>query len=90
MTPREQQAEKLLKGRQQAYRAVFSPTNVFTENVLADLATFCRANQSTFHPDPRVAAELDGRREVWLRIQQHLQLTTDDLWRLFGAPTSKG
>jgi hypothetical protein len=49
--------------------------------VLADLAKFCRAHQSTFHPDTHVAARLDGRREVWLRITQHLNLTTDDLYK---------
>jgi len=26
---------------------------------------------------------LDGRREVWLRIQQHLQLSEDALWKLY-------
>jgi len=38
------------------------------ERVLADLARFCRANESTFHADPRTHALLEGRREVWLRI----------------------
>jgi hypothetical protein len=52
------------------------------EEVLADLARFCRANETTFHPDPRVEARLDGRREVWLRIQRHLQLTDEQLYQL--------
>ena len=73
-----------LFGRQQAYIVTF--TGVPQEEVLADLASFCRANESTFHPDPRVAANLDGRREVWLRITQHLNLTQEQLWKLYGRP----
>jgi hypothetical protein len=65
-----------------------------TQMVLADLAKFCRANRSTFHPDPHVAARLDGRREVWLRITQHLNLSTDDLiptaWRDEGIKSAPG
>jgi hypothetical protein len=51
--------------------------------VLEDLAKFCRAHESTFHAEERVAGRLDGRREVWLRIQQHLQLSEDALWKLY-------
>lgn len=50
--------------------------------VLEDLARFCRVNESTFHQDPRVAAMLDGRREVFLRIQQHLKLSPDEVFDL--------
>lgn len=37
---------------------------------------------TTFHPDPRMAALLEGRREVWLRIQNHLKMSQDDLFDL--------
>lgn len=37
---------------------------------------------STFHDSERVAAQLDGRRQVWLRIQRHLRLSEDDLLRI--------
>lgn len=57
--------------------------------VLADLAKFCRANESTFHSDPRVHAVLEGRREVWLRIQQHLNLTPDELFALYTGHESQ-
>lgn len=50
--------------------------------VLADLAQFCRANDTCFDPDPRVHAAMEGRREVWLRIQEHLHLTPEQLVRL--------
>ncbi|MBM4071984.1 MAG: hypothetical protein FJ271_24120 [Planctomycetes bacterium] len=52
------------------------------ERVLADLAKFCRAGESTFHPDARVHAVLEGRREVWLRIQKYLRLSAADVDRL--------
>lgn len=73
-------AREFLNGRRAAYRATF--LNPRGEEVLADLAAFCRANEPTFDPDPRVHAILEGRREVWLRIQRHLQLTEDQLWDL--------
>ena len=86
-----EQAKVFLRGRAGAYRRVFAPGNRDAEDVLRDLAKFCRANQSTGNPDPHIAARLDGRREVWLRVQQHLKLSDDDLWRLYGgAQFTKG
>ena len=71
-----------LQRRQTAYQTTFAgPAG---ELVLADIFKFCRMYKSTFHPDPRVAAALDGRREVALRIQQHLKLTDEQLWDLVG------
>lgn len=78
-----EQAKHYLFARQTAYQVVFRGPQA--EEVLADLAKFCRANDSTFHPDPRMAAQLDGRREVWLRIQHHLKLDSPTLWKLYGA-----
>lgn len=44
-------------------------------NVLADLRNFCRADgRSTFSTDPLVMARLVGRREVFERIQNYLNL----------------
>ncbi len=72
-----------LARRRQVYALAFAgPTG---EAVLRDLAQFCRANATTFHEDPRVHAVLEGRREVWLRIQQHLQLDDEKLWKLLGG-----
>lgn len=73
--------EKLLS-RRTAYVRVFAFDNSNARVVLEDLEKFCRVNQSTFHPDPRMEARLDGRREVWLRIQQNLRLSPEQLWRL--------
>lgn len=80
-----EKAMSFLRSRQTAYRTTFS--NPPGEEVLVDLARFCRAHQSTAHTDPVMAARLDGRREVWLRIQSHLRLSDEELWRLFNQPT---
>lgn len=61
------------------YRATFnSPAG---EHVLADLQRFCRANRTTITVsqqsgmiDTHAMAVAEGRREVWLRIQNHLNL----------------
>ena len=86
-----ERAKSFLRGRQGAYRRVFNLESTDAEFVMRDLARFCRAHASTAHVDTHAAARLDGRREVWLRIQQHLQLDDETLWRLYGGtPTPKG
>lgn len=70
--------------RKQAYEHVFLSESIYTEIVLRDLAKFCRAHDSTFHKDDRASALLEGRREVWLRISQHLNLSDEALWDLYG------
>lgn len=66
--------------RQAAYRAI-------PPDALIDLADFCRASETCFHEDPRVHAAMEGRREVWLRIQDHIHLTHDQLIALrYGRP----
>lgn len=69
--------------RQQAYNLVFDPESVHVQRVLADLARFCRANEPAFHSDPRIHATLEGRREVFLRIQKHLRLTPEQLFKTY-------
>lgn len=65
-----------------AYINTFS--NVYGKEVLCDLAIFCRANESTFNSDDRLHAVAEGRREVWLRIQKHLQLNDEELLNIYG------
>lgn len=82
----------LIRDRKRAYVLTFQlnqPANVM---VLQDLARFCRATESTFHPDARIAANLDGRREVYLRITNHMGLTDEQLLALYGGglPPSNG
>jgi len=78
-------AKRFLEGRAGSYRRRLSPANTDAADLLADLAKFCRAHDSTAHADPYMAARIDGRREVWLRIQNHLRLTDDQLWMLYGG-----
>lgn len=59
--------------------------------VLVDLAVFCRANDNTvaLNPDGTVNTELTftliGRREVWLRIQQHLNIPAEELTAIYAG-----
>lgn len=75
-----EQLKRALFGRRWAYVKTFNGADA--EVVLADLARFCRANESTYTKDPDLQKHLEGRREVWLRIQRHLNLSPDELWRL--------
>lgn len=79
-------AQEYVTQRKAAYSRTFIGAGVDGQAVLEDLASFCRAHASTFDGNPSVANRLDGRREVWLRIQQHLQLTDQQLWALFRIP----
>ena len=53
--------------------------------VLDDLKKFCRANRSTFHSDQRMSDILIGRREVYLRIVQHLNMEPEQLYAIANA-----
>lgn len=75
-----------LRLRKRAYQFAFpDPKN---SEVLKDLARFCRANSSAFNADDRLHALAEGRREVWLRIQQHLNLQPDELYEIYNKPTT--
>jgi hypothetical protein len=74
---------EFLRSRKRAYQLVFgSPAG---NAVLIDLASFCRANESCYADDPRKHAVAEGRREVWLRIQQHLHLSSKQLVALYAG-----
>jgi hypothetical protein len=79
-----------LRGRQRSYQLTFSqPAG---QAVLRDLIVFCRGMDSCFHPDPRLHAVAEGRREVLLRILNHLKMTPEDLYAKLErdtAPTEK-
>lgn len=78
-----------LTGRGSAYRQTFPKIGVAQNLVLADLAVFCRANETCAAPGDRDRSLLlEGRREVWLRIQQHLNLTPEQLYALYNANTA--
>ena len=79
-TPNEQAALDLIRRRKQGYAHTFKEGDRFSDIVLADLARFCRAGQSTFHTDQRFNDVLQGRREVFLRICDHLGMTESELY----------
>ena len=62
---------KVFLKRQDAYKSVFNTPK--GKIVLADLVSFCSVNQPTFSPDNQyVSAFREGRREVFLRINEYL------------------
>ena len=77
--------QALIKALAHDYRLTYG--NPMGEAVLADLSRFCRATESTFHPDARIHAVLEGRREVWLRIRAYLDLDDETLLEKLGAIT---
>ena len=63
-----------------AYRERLDPAGVHSRLVLADLATLCHATQSTIVPgDPQGTAFNEGKRQVWLHVQDMLRLAPDDI-----------
>lgn len=77
----EPQAEALLHETAElktAYQIVFA-NGPAGQAVLADLSRFCRAEEPCWSEDQRHHARLEGRREVWLRIQAELNMPVEDL-----------
>jgi len=89
-----------LKVRRRGYQLTFGNNRIVTslkrayvlafgnyagQAVLSDLAKFCRATRPTWSEDERHHARLEGRREVWLRITEHLNLTSEQLFALYGG-----
>lgn len=72
-----------LRRRKLNYQLTF--TSPAGQYVMHDLAKFCRAHESAWNADPRVHAAMEGRREVWLRIEQHLNLSSEKLLALYNG-----
>jgi hypothetical protein len=53
--------------------------------VLKDLNEFCRGDRTAWSDDARHHARLEGRREVLLRIQEHLRLSPDQLFAIYNG-----
>lgn len=70
----------ILKERKRAFQLAFGESNPAGQAVLADLRAFCRADATCFHADPRIHAVLEGRREVWLRVQEYLSCSVEELF----------
>lgn len=71
----------LFRRRQSAYKKTFD--NPEGRKVLADLRRFCRATVPTADVNNvQTTYLLEGRREVFLRIAAHLNLTDEDVIQL--------
>jgi hypothetical protein len=53
------------------------------ETVLKELAGYCRAFTTTAHENQHLSFVLEGRRQVYLRIQHYLNLNPEELNELF-------
>lgn len=72
---------RLFLKRQTAYRGAFHGPD--GDRVLADLRRFCFASMPTADPEnPNVTYIREGRREVWLRISNFLNITDEQLYQL--------
>ncbi|WP_287459198.1 hypothetical protein [Sphingomonas sp.] len=64
--------------RRWAYRVIFTADGemlrIAANHVLADLRDFSFARSSAFDRDPIIMARRQGRRDVWLRIANYLEL----------------
>jgi hypothetical protein len=85
-----ERAKEIFGDRQRAYLLTFGREDAVigaaVSAVLSDLATFCRANEpSVAVPSPGAPIDIyrtflnEGRREVYLRIMDHLKLSTEQL-----------
>ena len=64
--------------RKRNYQQTFG--NPIGQEVVRDLIVFCRAKETCVVPGDRDRTYvLEGRREVWLRIEDYLTLTPEDL-----------
>lgn len=82
----ETDAAQYLERRRMAYVRVFGDLeSEDVKLVLEDLALFCRAHSTAFSEDPRKHAALEGRREVYYRIADHVKLPRDLLYERYVA-----
>lgn len=71
--------------RSKAYRFVFGAPGTANHDFLVDIMAFCRVNETAWSDDARHHARLEGRREVGLRILDHLRLEPDEIVALYRA-----
>ena len=72
-------SKKEILKRRAAYREVFGANTEFVNRILTDLKRFCRMDESTFSPDQRVHAFLEGRKDVYYRMMRYLHSTEEEI-----------
>ena len=66
-----------------AYRQTLDPASPVARLVLADLAHLCQVKDTSMVPDsPHGTAFNEGKRAVWLHIQDMLDIQPDDIPQL--------
>tara|TARA_B100000809_G_scaffold260702_1_gene308141 strand:+ start:639 stop:887 length:249 start_codon:yes stop_codon:yes gene_type:complete len=79
----------LLIERSQAYKQTFD--GELGGKVMADLERFCHANTTTHVVgDSHGTAQLEGRRQVWLRIQGYISLNEGDIGEMVETAETDG
>jgi hypothetical protein len=82
------QVKQMADVHQAFQRALLEPTGAMTlhgATVLGHLRNFCCAGDTTIRPnktgmiDPLALAVAEGRRQVWIEIEQTLQLSPQEL-----------
>lgn len=81
---------RLMVGSEEWRRGMFRATftsdgntlRLAANHVLADLRDYSFARASAFDPDPIVMARRQGRRDVWLRISNYLNLDEEQVQKL--------
>jgi len=69
---------KLLRRKQTDYRLALGDES--GKVVLADLRTFCNPTRTNFSTDPLEMARMEGRREVFLRIANFMNVDFDEYY----------
>jgi hypothetical protein len=79
---------QFLDWRRRSYQLKFP--NRATDTILMDLARFCHVNEDCPHSDLYKLGEWNGMQKVFRRIQRHLNLTTEELFAVYGGVRKKG
>lgn len=74
-------SSKELDKKRRAYQQVFEGPH--GEEVLKDLAEFCGMHRDCFNQCPYTMAHNTGVRKAFLRIQNMLNVTDDQIWEIF-------
>lgn len=86
MIPTMAETLQFLGLRKKSYQSLFGPSGIVGSEGLKDLAKFCRAFDTCIVRGDRDQTHvLEGRREVWLHIQQYLHLSEEELVALYKA-----
>lgn len=74
--------------RKKSYQSIFGATGAAGSDAMKDLARFCFAFDTCTDPDQNLTLVKSARRDVWLRIEQHLHLQPEELAALYKAVTA--